>query len=79
LTDGFGCALVPYDGTVSVFHNKTVLSDFGMIMSNYTRGHQDYSIQDGVQFQSSNKNLDYFYTSLKASLHLKRNPPWFQW
>jgi hypothetical protein len=64
LTNGFGCALIPYDGSVSVYHNKTILSDFGM--SNYTKGHQDYSIQDGVQFQSSYKNLGDFYTSLKA-------------
>jgi hypothetical protein len=43
LTNGFGCAIVPYDGTVSVYHNKTILSNF--VMRNYTKGHQDYKIQ----------------------------------
>lgn len=74
LTNGFGCAFVPYHSTVSVYHDKTILSKFAM--RNYTKGHQDYKIQQkhDAQFQSSYKNLGDFYTSLKARPSSEEEP-----
>lgn len=72
MTNGFGCALVPYDGTVSVYHNKTILEEFAM--RNYTKGHLDYKIQDGVEFGSSYRNLGDYYSSLGATPKAEDEP-----